>query len=214
MQMFDLLIFDLDGTLVDSSADIIAAVNFTRQALDLPIMDDKEIIRLVGDGTDKLVERLIGSEHQDRYAEALATFIAYYERHLLDNAILYSGVTDVLDFFSHKKKVIITNKRENMTRKITDELSLTARFDDIVGMGSTPFRKPDARIVLPILARFRIDSSHAIIFGDGIADLKLAKNAGIKSCAMLNGFTPREVLLGLKPDYACEHLQELKSMFC
>ncbi len=214
MQIFDLMIFDLDGTLVDTSADIIAAVNFTRHALDLPIMDDKEVIRLVGDGTDKLVERLIGSKHQDRYAEALAIFIAYYEAHLLDNAALYSGVTDVLDFFSHKKKMIITNKRENMTRKITDGFSLTVRFDDIIGMGTTPFMKPDARILLPVLARFHVEPHQAIIFGDGIADLQLARNAGIKSCGLLNGFTPREVLLALQPDFTCEHLVDVKTMFC
>lgn len=214
MQMFNLLIFDLDGTLVDTSADIIAAVNFTRQALDLPTMDDREVIGLVGDGTDKLVERLIGSKHQDRYAEALGIFIAYYEAHLLDNAVLYPGVIDVLDFFSHKKKVIITNKREYMTRKITDRFSLTARFDDIIGMGTTPFRKPDVRILLPVLARFHAEPHQAIIFGDGIADLHVARNAGIRSCGLLNGFTPREVLLALQPDYTCEHLGDVKTMFC
>lgn len=214
MQMFDLMIFDLDGTLVDSSTDIIAAANFTRHALDLPIMPDKEIIKLVGYGTDRLVERFVGLENKNRFTEALAIFIAYYEAHLLDNAALYPDVIDVLDFFSHKKKVIITNKRENMTRKITDRFSLNARFDDIIGMGSTPFRKPDVRILLPVLARFRVDPNRTIIFGDGIADLQLAKNAGIKSCGMMNGFTPREVLLALNPDYTCEQLREIKSMFC
>jgi phosphoglycolate phosphatase len=214
MNKFELLIFDLDGTLVDSSADIIAAVNFTRQSLDLPVMDDKEIIRLVGDGTDKLVERLLGTEHQDRYAEALAIFLDFYGEHLLDHAALYAGVTDVLDYFSHKKKVIITNKRENMTRKMTDAFSLTARFDDIIGVGTTPFRKPDVRILLPVLARFRVEPFEAVIFGDGIADIRVAKNAGIKSCALLNGFTPREVLLALKPDFTCEHLREITTLFC
>jgi phosphoglycolate phosphatase len=213
MNNFELLIFDLDGTLVDSSADIIAAVNFTRKSLALPIMDQREIIRLVGDGTDKLVERLIGAEHQDRYAEALAIFLAYYGEHLLDHATLYADVTDVLDYFRHKKKVIITNKRENMTRKMTDAFSLTGRFDAIVGVGTTPFRKPDARIVLPVLARFRVEPHRAIIFGDGIADIQVAKNAGIKSCALLNGFTPREVLLALKPDFTCEHLRDIKTLF-
>jgi phosphoglycolate phosphatase len=214
MPMFDLMIFDLDGTLIDSSTDIIAAANFTRRALDLPPMADKEIIGLVGDGTDRLVERFVGLEHQHLFSEALAIFITHYEAHLLDNAALYPGVTEVLDFFSHKKKVIVTNKRENMTRKMTDGFSLTARFDDIIGIGSTPFRKPDIRILLPLLARFRVDPNRAVIFGDGIADLELAKNAGIKSCAMLNGFTPREVLLALKPDFTCEHLREIKTMFC
>ena len=214
MQMFDLLIFDLDGTLVDSSADIVAAVNFTRHALDLSTMGDKEIIGLVGDGTDRLVERFIGLENKNRYKEALDIFIAHYDDHLMDHATLYPGVTDALDFFSHKHKVIITNKRINMTRKITDGFSITACFDDIIGMGTTPFRKPDVRILLPILARFRIEPCQAVIIGDGVADLELAKNVGIKSCAMLNGFTPRENLLAWKPDFACEHLPELKTMFC
>ena len=101
-----------------------------------------------------------------------------------------------------------------MTRKITDAFSLTARFDDIIGVGTTPFRKPDIRMLLPVLARFHVEPSQAIIFGDGIADLQLARNSGIKSCALLNGFTSRDVLLALKPDFACEHLREIKTMFC
>lgn len=213
MHKFDLLIFDLDGTLIDSSVDIILAVNHTRHFLKLPPLDGEEIIRLVGDGTDKLVERMIGTEQQHRYREALAHFLAYYEAHLLDHATLYPGVTEVLDFFRHKTKVIITNKRENMTRKITDALSLTSRFDDIIGIGGTPFRKPDIRIVLPVLARFRVEPHQAIIIGDGCADLELAANSGINSCALLNGFTARSILLARKPDVACEHIIDIISLF-
>ena len=214
MKEIDLMIFDLDGTLVDSAPDIIAAVNYTRNLLGLSSMEDRSVISLVGEGVDKLVERFIGPEFQHRREEAMAIFLAYYEEHLLDNTTLYPGVTDVLDFFSQKKKVIITNKRYHFTRKITDGFAITTRFDDIIGTGSTPFMKPDARVVFPVLESFRIDPNRAVIFGDGVADINLARNAGIKSCAMLNGFIPRDVLLSLQPDFACEHMGELKGMFC
>lgn len=214
MKEVDLMIFDLDGTLINSAPDIIATVNYTRNMLRLPKMEDKAIISLVGDGMEKLLERFLGPELQHRCEEAMTIFLDYYEKHLLDNTTLYPGVTDILDFFSWKKKVIITNKRSRFTRKITDGFAITGSFDDIIGMGSTPFRKPDARVLLPLLERFRIVPDRAVIFGDGAADINLAKNTGIKSCAMLNGFTPRDVLLSLQPDFTCENMGELKGMFC
>lgn len=214
MKEIDLMVFDLDGTLVDSAPDLISAVNHTRAVLGLPAMNDNEIISFVGDGTDKLVERLLGQELQHRRAEAMEVFVSYYDAHLLDNTTLYPGVRDILEFYRLKKKIIITNKRYHFTRKITDGLEITGCFDDIIGVGSTPFRKPDARILFPLLERFGIDPAFAIIFGDGVNDINLAGNSGIKSCAMLNGFTPRNILLSLKPDFACEYLRELKTMFC
>jgi len=214
MHEIDLMVFDLDGTLVDSAPDLIATVNYTRNMLGLPSMENRAVISLVGDGMDKLLERFLGHEMQHRREEAMAIFLAYYEEHLLDNTTLYPGVTDVLDFFSRKKKVIITNKRCHFTRKITDGFAITSSFDDIIGIGSTPFRKPDARVLFPLLERFRIAPNRAVIFGDGVADINLARNAGIKSCAMLNGFTTRDTLLSLKPDFVCEHIGELKRMFC
>jgi phosphoglycolate phosphatase len=213
MQKVDLMIFDLDGTLVDSAPDLISAVNFTRGVLGLTAMEEKEIIAFVGDGTDKLVERFVGQELQHRRAEALEIFIAYYEVHLLDNTTLYPGVPEIFEFFQDKTKIIITNKRYNFTRKITDGFNITGYFHDIIGVGSTPFRKPDARILLPLLERFGIDPRLAVIFGDGINDMLLAANTGIKSCALLNGFTPRDTLLSLRPDFVCEDLREIKAMF-
>ena len=214
MKKVDLMTFDLDGTLVDSAPDLISAVNYTRAVLGLPAMNDNEIMSFVGDGTDKLVERLLGQELQRCREEAMEIFVSYYDAHLLDNTSLYPDVRDILEFYRLKKKIIITNKRYHFTRKITDGFEITGCFDDIIGVGSTPFRKPDARILLPLLERFGIDPAFAVIFGDGVNDINLAGNSGVKSCAMLNGFTPRNILLSLKPDFACEYLRELKTMFC
>ncbi len=214
MKEINLVAFDLDGTLVDSSLDIIAAVNYTRETLGLPLMEDKEIIGFVGDGSDKLVERFIGYELQHRREEAMAMFLAYYDEHLVDQAFLYPGVSEILDFFRWKPKVIITNKRYHFTRKITDAFNITGCFEEIIGMDSTPYRKPDARILAPLFTRFDVLPAHVLIVGDGKNDILLAENTGAVSCAMVNGFTPRETLLCLKPDFVCENMLELKGMFC
>lgn len=214
MKEIDLMIFDLDGTLVDSAPDIIAAVNYTRNLFGLSNMEDRSVINLVGNGTDKLVEGFLGHELRHRHEEAMAIFLAYYEEHLLDNTTLYPGVTDVLDFFKQKKKVIITNKRCHFTCRITDALHITGYFEDIIGMDSTPFRKPDARMLVPLLERFKVDPARVVVLGDGVNDVKMATNVGVSSCAMLNGFTTRDTLLSLKPDFVCERFEELKGMFC
>ncbi len=214
MQAVELMVFDLDGTLVDSAPDLVAAGNFTRRALNLPGMDARVIMSMVGDGTDKLVERLIGPEHQDLFSEAMTLFMNYYENHLLDNTVLYPGVLEVLHFFSCKRKAMITNKRDIFTRTIADHFHIADHFDVIVGVGKTSRRKPDALVLLPILERYHVDPDLTVVIGDGIADMNLAKNAGVKSCAVLNGFTPRDVLLALNPDFVCEELRDLKDIFC
>ncbi len=214
MQIVDLMVFDLDGTLVDSGPDLIRAVNFTRRALELPELEAKEIISFVGDGLDKLAERFVGPELQHRLGEATAIFKVYYAEHCVDETVLYPGVKEVLTFFRDKKKVIITNKLFDFTRKITDYFELTNCFDSIIGLGSTAYHKPEAMVLLPLLEEFRIAPHRSVVIGDGVADINLARNAGVKSCALLNGFTSREVLLSFRPDFACESLWELKNMFC
>lgn len=210
----DLMVFDLDGTLVDSAPDLITAVNFTRDALQLPAMEGKAIISFVGDGLYKLVERFLGPEYEHLQAEARAIFMDYYGMHLADKTLLCPGALEILTFFADKKKVLVTNKHNGFTRKIMDHFNITICFDEIIGMGSTAYRKPEALILLPVLSRFCITPQRIVVIGDGVADIDLARNTGSKSCAMLNGFTNREVLLSHHPDFACESLWELKEILC
>lgn len=214
MKCIDLVAFDLDGTLVDSAPDIIIAVNHTRHILELPEMKGPEIISFVGDGLEKLVERFIGEDGQHLREKAKTIFMAYYREHVLDHAATFPGVFDVLDYFRDKRRVIITNKHIDLARTITDHLDLTRYFDEILGVGSTPYRKPEAGIMLSLLERFHIEPDRALMIGDGIADVNLAKNTQVISCVLLNGFTAREILLSLNPDYACDNLSDLKSLFC
>jgi len=214
MKSVDLMIFDLDGTLVTSGKDVAASVNHTLAALGLPALDEHIIIDYIGDGVKKLIERSLGHALQDRFEEAFAIYSRHYEEHMMDNTVLYSGVHEVLKHFHDKNKVILTNKRHPFALAMSDALQLTRYFDHLVGAESTPYIKPDARLAGPLLERFHARPDRTIVIGDGVNDVLFAKNAGLLSCACLNGLTSRKKLLDLAPDYSCEHLSEIKDFFC
>ena len=214
MKSVELMIFDLDGTLVTSGQDIAASVNDTLATLGLPAIEEAMILEFVGDGVKKLIERSLGPASQVRFEEALVLFSHHYEEHMLDTTTLYPGVIEVLQHFHDKKKVVLTNKRHRFAAAMIDALRLTYCFDDILGADSTPYIKPDARLAGLLLTRFGARPDRTVIIGDGVNDILLAKHAGLLSCALLNGLTGRETLLNLKPDYSCEHLPEITRIFC
>ena len=213
MKHIDLMVFDLDGTLVDSGSDIAASVNYTLKALGIPPKKYEEIIQFVGDGVQKLIERSLGEGYRHRFNDAMDIFSAYYAEHMLDSTLPYDSVVQVLDHFCDKRKVIITNKREYFTIEITNALDIKKYFDEIIGSDSTAYKKPDARLLLPLLKKFSVDYHNAVVIGDGMNDIVLARNAGVLSCALLNGLTDRDFLLALNPDFACEKLSELITLF-
>jgi phosphoglycolate phosphatase len=110
-----LMVFDLDGTLADTGADLAGSVNRTLQSLGLPTRPDPEILGFVGDGVRKLMERSLGDAFGERFEEALKRFEEIYAEHLLDHTTLYPGVPDVLRHFGAKEKVLITNKTRDFT---------------------------------------------------------------------------------------------------
>jgi len=213
MKNVDLMIFDFDGTLVSTGADLAAAVNYTLEKLGCPVKKHEEIITFVGDGVVKLIERALGPERHEFYPHALEIFSSYYSEHLLDNTSLCPGVKEVLEYFRHKTKVILTNKRYNFTLAISKGLGIEKYFAEIVGDGSMPYRKPDKRLIDYLLHNHEKKAEKTVIIGDGINDVNLAKNSGIICCAYLNGLGKRDVLLAAGADYYCENLSEIKSFF-
>jgi phosphoglycolate phosphatase len=214
MKPIDLMIFDLDGTLVTSGKDIAASVNYALETMGLPTVEERVILEFIGDGVKKLIERSLGKASHDRFEEALNLFSRHYDEHMLDTTILYPGVKEVLRHFHDKKKVILTNKRHRFAAALCDALQLTRSFDDILGADSTPYIKPDARLVGPLLERYHAHPDRTVVIGDGVNDILLARNAGLLSCAILNGLTSRETLLNLNPDDVCEYLSEITNIFC
>lgn len=213
MKFVDLMIFDFDGTLVDTGRDLAASVNHTLKVLDRAPRPPEEILSFVGDGIRQLIEKTLGDEERGLVEKALAIFTDHYEQHLLDNTRLYPHAEDVLKHFSGKKKVVLTNKRYYMALNIARGLGIERHFLEIVGADSTPFMKPDPQTIWYLLSKYNVSRDRAIIIGDGENDIAVAKNAGICSCACLNGLGHRQELLTLGSDYTCESLKELTTLF-
>ena len=213
MESVELMVFDLDGTLVLSEKDLAAAVNHTLQTLGLPVIASETIRGLIGDGVQMLVRRALGPHAGECLDQEMAIFSAHYMEHLLDHTTLYPDVLDVLDHFDYKRKVIVTNKMQQYAMKIAEGLGIASRFLEIIGGGSTPYAKPDPRLLQLVMEKWEAAPERTVVIGDGINDILLARQAGALSCSFLGGLTQRDKLLSLAPDRSCEALAELKTLF-
>jgi phosphoglycolate phosphatase len=214
MKKLDLIIFDFDGTLVATGDDLVNGINHTLKALHLQEKSKKEIISFVGDGVRKLMERSLGQKNMNFHEEAMKIFTDYYGKHLLDNTVLYQHVEEVLKNFKEKKKIILTNKTYNFTLMIAAGLKIDQYFTEILGIYSTPYSKPDPRIIGYILNKHQSAPENTLMVGDGVNDIMVARKSGILSCALLNGLGNRDDLQKLKADYYCEDILEMNSLFC
>jgi len=214
MQKVDLLVFDLDGTLVRSGDDLVASVNYTLKTLGLPVLTPETVCGFVGDGVKTLMKRALGPDAVEHFDHAMELFSSHYSEHLLDRTTLYPDVLSVLDHFERKKKVIVTNKLLGFTLQITKGLGIADRFQEIVGEDSTPFKKPDPRLLQLVMTKWGGTPERTVVIGDGVNDLLLARKAGALSCAFLNGITRRDKLLALAPNLTCETLSDLKTVIC
>jgi phosphoglycolate phosphatase len=213
MKQIDLMIFDFDGTLVSSDADLALAVNYTLNKLLLKPRTKQEIISFVGDGINRLIDRALGRDNLKYRDDAITIFNDYYSNHLLDNTKLYPHALEVLKRFADKKKIILTNKHHKYTLAIAKGLNIVKYFVEIAGADSTPFLKPDKRIMDYLLNKYGVEKKKTVIIGDGVNDIKLAKNSDTLSCAYLNGLGNRQELLSLNANYYCESLIEINTLF-
>ncbi|MDR2862133.1 MAG: HAD hydrolase-like protein [Syntrophobacterales bacterium] len=209
----DLMLFDFDGTLADTGGDLARSVNYTLRMMELPEIAPDVILTFVGDGVGKLIERALGGAgDEQRKNEALEIFSRHYEKHLLDSTVLYPGVLETLNHFRGKRKIILTNKRLCFTEKICDGLQILDYFIDIIAGDSTPFIKPAPQLLDVIRKHHYLRRDQTVIIGDGVNDLRLAKNTGILCACHLNGLGNRDDLQALQPDMTFGHFAELKDL--
>ena len=214
MRNVDLIIFDFDGTLVETGTDLVQSVNFMLKTLHLKDRAEKEIISFIGDGINNLIEKALGQDNAEYQEKALDIFTQYYGEHLLDNTKLCPYAEDVLINYQDKAKIILTNKRHKFTLAIAQGLNIEKYFVEIIGADSTPYRKPDSRVVDYVLNKYGTAKGKTVIIGDGVNDIIVAKKTGILSCAYLNGLGNRQELLSLNADYYVENLLEVNTLFC
>ncbi len=207
-----LLIFDLDGTLVDTRLDLATAVNHALQQLGRAPLPLSVLTGFVGDGARTLVARALDNFAAHELESALHFFRAYYAEHLVDHSRLYDGVLETLQYFRHKKKALLSNKPQEFTEPLLARLGLTPFFDVIVGARPDLKLKPDPQPIHYILEQLGIPAANAMIIGDGENDVLAGKAAGITTCAVTYGIRPPEKLLPLQPDFVVHTFSDLKAL--
>lgn len=208
----DLLIFDLDGTLIESKWDIATAVNLTLADLGLPLRPQEEIFSFVGDGVKRLLRLSVGEENQARYDEALRVFRGHYLAHCLDRTRFYPGVGTVLDHFARKPKAVATNKSLEYTTKILEGLG-AYHFAYVVGGDNGYGLKPEPGMLHKVLETLRVPRERAVLIGDSTNDINGGHNAGIRVCAVGYGMGNREKMAACGPDWFIEKPEELIELF-
>ena len=212
MHNIDLLIFDLDGTLIESKWDIATAVNLTLAELGLPVRGEEEIFGFVGDGIKRLLRLAVGEENQSRYEDALRVFRGHYLEHCLDRTQFYPGIDRVLTHYAAKHKAVATNKSLEYTTRILDGLG-AHHFAYVVGGDNGYGLKPEPGMLLKILDELKVERDRAVLIGDSTNDITGGHNAGIKVCAVGYGMGNREKMAACNPDWFIERPEDLIRLF-
>ena len=212
------LVFDLDGTLIDSSHDLAGAVNVARGSMGLGPLSHAQVMTFIGNGARELVRRGIsfesGAASNEQIDLALRHFREHYAQHLLDQTQPYPGVREALDIFARGTRgpsrtlALLTNKPLRFTRPILDGLGLAPYFRFIYGEDSFPAKKPDPMGLQSILRDTRAAPREAMLIGDSDIDVRTARNAGVWACGVSYGLSS-EQLAACPPDLMLDSLLDL-----
>jgi phosphoglycolate phosphatase len=202
------VIYDLDGTLIDSRADLADSVNAMLARMGLPEHSADVICGFIGEGAERLIRRALGPSHDHRYAEAAPLWREEYARRLLTRTCLYQGVDELLRRPPHARAVL-SNKPGDFAREILSGLGIAQAFRAVLGGDEAP-RKPAPEGLLRLCARLDARPDEALLVGDSAIDLATGRSAGVRVCAAAWGLGDRAVLAGA--DYLCDtplHVAEL-----
>ena len=212
-----LLIFDLDGTLIDSRLDLIHAVNAMLKHLGRPELPGDLIASYVGDGAPALVRRALGDPNDEKLLqEGLDHFLAYYRIHKLDHTHAYDGIKEMLTAVRDRNGIrrqmaVLTNKPVNPSRAIVEALGLAQFFTHVYGGNSFATKKPDPEGAQTILNETKSTPEATLIVGDSSIDIITGRNAGLWTCGVTYGFAPH-TLRDASPDVTLDKPHELAEL--
>jgi len=215
-----LVIFDLDGTLIDSRLDLVHSVNAALRHIGRPGLPDDVIASYVGDGAPILIQRALGGETVDDAVvrQGLQFFLSYYREHKLDHTTVYGGVQESLEAIQHasngvpRKMAVLSNKPVGPSRAIVEALGLGPFFIQIYGGNSFATKKPDPEGARKLLEEVGVRPEEAVIVGDSHVDVETGRNAGLWTVGVSYGFAPH-TLLNEPPDVLVETPHELGRVF-
>lgn len=209
LKQIQFLIFDLDGTLVDSETDLTLSVNAVRLQMGLEALPRSTISSFVGRGVVTLIERALGpSASPDDVQKAVGLFLAYYRLHMLDHTVPYTGVRETLDGLKGWKMAVLTNKPVRFSRDMIAGLGLAGHFSFIYGGDSFERKKPDPMGVAKLIEDMDVSAAQTMLVGDSDTDVLTARNAGVLACGVTYGIGSH-TLEAARPDFTVGDLRDL-----
>lgn len=203
------LIYDLDGTLIDSRRDLCIATNVMLTHFGLPTKSEEEVKNYIGRGVKNLVSRALDG-NEALYAEGFDILRSYYARHLTENTTLNEGVVEILEHFKHKKQFVLSNKLDEETKMIIQQLNVAPYFTDVVGDTEGVPIKPDPTRLLAILDKQGIRRQESAMIGDSAIDIETGYNAGVTTVFIKGGLGK---IGDIKPDIVIDRIVDLKDYF-
>lgn len=211
--MKKLVIFDLDGTLLNTIADLAQSTNHALTLLGFPTHEENAYNFMVGNGINKLFERALpeGNKSEENVLRMRKEFITFYDQHNTDKSRPYSGIPELLQSLNRQGIMIAvaSNKYHEATLKLVNHYFPDIPFVAVYGQREGILPKPDPTIVLDILLKTNVNKEHVLYVGDSGVDMQTAIHAGVASCGVTWGFRPRAELESFKPDYVVYKPEEI-----
>jgi len=208
------LLFDLDGTLIDSREDLAASVNYALRAVGEPPQTRGAIVRHVGNGMRTLLANVLGKADEATLTDAISAFQDHYGAHCVDKTTTYPYVEETLKRVTEagQKTAVVTNKPKGFADKILNALKLRPFIEVVVGGDTVSERKPHPAPLLEAVKDLGGAIGSTLIVGDGIQDIKAGQAAGIATCVARYGFGFTPEVLSLKPDFSISDFGKLKEI--
>ncbi|MCD6117493.1 HAD-IA family hydrolase [bacterium] len=206
---FDLMIFDLDGTLADTFPDVSAGINHAVRKMGRPELTEEQMRSAIGPGGDEFIRAVLQESGDSDKKVFLEFFREYYDIHCLDSTLPFSGIRDVLSSLSSVCLTVATNKPRNHAKKILSGLNLDAYFKAVCTPDNGVKEKPDPEMLFSLLDTFGVEPHRVLLVGDTERDITAGRRAGVKVCGVKYGYGDSGMLQNLKPDYLIDSPAEL-----
>lgn len=214
--MKKLIIFDLDGTLLNTIADLAHSTNYALNKLGYPTHEIEKYNFMVGNGIDKLFERALpeGEKSKENVLRVRKEFVPYYDVHNADDSRPYPGIPELLAYLqaSGIQIAVASNKYQAATQKLIDHYFPEIHFTAVFGQREGVKVKPDPTVVFDILEVAKVTKEDVLYVGDSGVDMQTAANAGVTACGVTWGFRPRAELEEFSPQYIVDTAEEIKRL--
>ncbi|MQW93281.1 phosphoglycolate phosphatase [Acinetobacter wanghuae] len=211
----EVILFDLDGTLVDSASDLYRAMNMSLNVLQLPLVTEAQVRTWVGKGTslfcESVLTHLTGGVDQSQHRQLLSTFLDIYNAEPCVDTQPFDGIIEFLEWGKAHNKILVcvTNKPEAPARGILETLKLSHYFADIIGGDRFSERKPHPRQLLHCVEHYQVTKEQVLMIGDSSNDVEAARRAGIDCIVVSYGYNHGENIADCQPQQIVDDLREL-----